>query len=115
MVYLKSRFKKLKEEEARRKQLEAEKAKEISLKTEDVKVDHELHADSVKSVNGDSVDSSSLGSNQVKKTVITEMEVQYNGRIDQQLPDENLEKEKATSLTTENKSSTEDKHQEERA
>ncbi|GJR31686.1 albino3-like protein 1, chloroplastic [Tanacetum coccineum] len=109
------RFKKLKEEEARRKQLEAEKAKEISLKTEDVKVDHELHADSVKSVNGDSVDSSSLGSNQVKKTVITEMEVQYNGRIDQQLPDENLEKEKATSLTTENKSSTEDKHQEERA
>lgn len=114
------RFKKLKEEEAKRKKLKAEKAKEILSKTEDVgdvKVDQELHADSVKSVNGDS---SSLGSNQVEKTLITELEdaedsVQYNGRRDQQLPDENLEKEKATSLTTENKSSTEDKHQEERA
>lgn len=108
------RFKQLKEQEARRKQQrEAEKAKEIK---GDMKVDHELDTDSMKSLNGDP---SSSGSNQVEKTLISKMEVgedsvRYNGRRDQQLVDENLEKEKAA-CTTEDKSSSQDKHQEERA
>ncbi|KAI3817498.1 hypothetical protein L1987_11290 [Smallanthus sonchifolius] len=114
------RFKQLKEQEARRKkQKEAEKAKEISLKNEavrrDIKVDHELNADSMNSVNGDS---SSSDSSQVDKTLISKMEsgedsVRYNSRRDQQHLDENLEKEKTATCTTENKSSTKDEHQEE--
>ncbi|KAJ9554489.1 hypothetical protein OSB04_018534 [Centaurea solstitialis] len=106
---VRGQFKQLKEQEARRKQqLEAEKAKEISLK-----VEHEVENESVKSVNGDPLSSSSSDSNQ---TLIPRMEdgegssVQYNGRRDQQHIDENLEKEKATACTTD----TEEKHQDER-
>ncbi|KAM0003577.1 hypothetical protein Hdeb2414_s0276g00854291 [Helianthus debilis subsp. tardiflorus] len=94
-----SRFKQLKEQEARRKQQkEAEKAKEASLTNEavrgDVKVDHELKDDSVNSVNGDP---SSSDSSQVDKTMISKIEngedsVLYNSRRDQQHLDENLEK-----------------------
>lgn len=109
------RFKQLKEQEAKkRQQKEAEKAKDISLKNEDVKVDHELDVDIAKSVNGDA---SSSDSNQVEKTLMSKIEededsVRYNSRRDQQNLDENLEKEKTAACTSENKSSKEDKHQE---
>lgn len=116
------RFKQLKEEEARRKQQkEAEKTKEISLKNEaergDMKVDHQLDTNSTKSLNGDP---SSSDSNKFEQPLISKMEdvedsVRYRTTRDQQNLNDNLEKEKATSLTTDNKSSTEDKHQEERA
>ncbi|KAF5793646.1 putative membrane insertase YidC/ALB3/OXA1/COX18, membrane insertase YidC/Oxa1 [Helianthus annuus] len=114
------RFKQLKEQEARRKQQkEAEKAKEASLTNEavrgDVKVDHELKADSMNSVNGDP---SSSDSSQVDKTMISKIEngedsVLYNSRRDQQQHlDENLEKEKTATCTTENKSATKDEQEE---
>ncbi|KAK1415792.1 hypothetical protein QVD17_31579 [Tagetes erecta] len=114
------RFKQLKEQEARRKQQkEAEKAKEISLTNEavkgDIKVEHERQADSTISVNGNP---SSSDSSQVDKNLISKMEnsqdsVPYNNRRDQHHLDENLEKEKTTTCTTENKSSIKDEHQEE--
>lgn len=92
-----SRFKQLKEQEAKRKQQkEVEKAKEISLTNGDVKVDLEADVDSMKSVSGDP--SSSLDSYQVETTSISGMEdgedsVRYSSSIsNQQFFDENLEK-----------------------
>ncbi|KAI7727310.1 hypothetical protein M8C21_027582 [Ambrosia artemisiifolia] len=115
------RFKQLKEQEARRKQQkEAEKAKEASLANEavkgDIKVDIELKADSLNSASNGSPSSSD--SSQVDKSLISKMEngedsALYNSRRDQQHLDENLEKEKTATCTTENKSATKDEHQEE--
>ncbi|XP_071690941.1 ALBINO3-like protein 1, chloroplastic [Rutidosis leptorrhynchoides] len=116
------RFKQLKAEEARRKQQkEAEKSKEISLKSEaergDMKVNHQLDTNSTKSPNEDP---SSFDSNQVGQTLNSRMDgiedsAPFSSTRDQQNFDDNLEKEKTVSRTTENKSSPEGKQREERA
>nr|XP_043613102.1 ALBINO3-like protein 1, chloroplastic [Erigeron canadensis] len=106
------RFKQLKEQEARRKQKKlAEQAQDISLTNEVVRGDTKVD----QSLNGDP---SSSNYNQVEKTLISKMgddgdSVHYSSRRDQQNMDENFEKEKAAAYTTENKSSAEDKNQEE--